>query len=189
MALKAFIFGIRTRPYTFSSISGTKDLQMVNLTLRLKYDEKVLSSIGNKVLKVVVAQFNVDQLFTERPSVFALVRQSLVRCAKDFNIVLDDVAIMYLLYGVEISKAVEQKAKGESEVAKLILDAIAAAGMGLIELREIEALREIAATLAKTLNVAYLPNANNMFQGITDELMSLKHAAWGTSIRIHLFGC
>ncbi|KAL7245878.1 hypothetical protein ACSBR2_001083 [Camellia fascicularis] len=35
MALKAFIFGIRTRPYTFSSISGTKDLQMVNLTLRV----------------------------------------------------------------------------------------------------------------------------------------------------------
>ncbi|KAL7208241.1 hypothetical protein ACSBR1_030068 [Camellia fascicularis] len=109
MAPKAFIFDIRTRPHTFSSISGTKDLQMVNLTLRLEYDEKVLPSIGNEVLKAVVAQFNVDQLFTERPRVFALVRESLVRRAKDFNIVLDDVAIMHLSYGAEISKAVEQK--------------------------------------------------------------------------------
>ncbi|KAJ0792256.1 putative prohibitin, Band 7 domain-containing protein [Helianthus annuus] len=60
-----YIFDIRTRPHTFSSISGTKDLQMVNLTLRilsrpevnnlpsifktlgLEYDEKVLPSIGS----------------------------------------------------------------------------------------------------------------------------------------------
>nr|POE76038.1 prohibitin-3, mitochondrial [Quercus suber] len=56
---KPFIFDIRTKPHTFSSVSGTKDLQMVNLTLRvlsrpevtrlpeivqtlgLEYDEKV----------------------------------------------------------------------------------------------------------------------------------------------------
>ncbi|KAK9997376.1 hypothetical protein SO802_022062 [Lithocarpus litseifolius] len=73
------------KPHTFSSVSGTKDLQMVNLTLRvlsrpevtclyeivqtlgLEYDEKVLPSIGNEVLKAVVAQFNTDQLLTERP--------------------------------------------------------------------------------------------------------------------------
>ncbi|KAL7168579.1 hypothetical protein ACSBR2_038924 [Camellia fascicularis] len=35
MAPKAFIFGIRTRPHTFYSISDTKDLQMVNLTLHV----------------------------------------------------------------------------------------------------------------------------------------------------------
>ncbi|KAL7245153.1 hypothetical protein ACSBR2_000474 [Camellia fascicularis] len=54
------------------------------------------------------------------------------------------------------------RAEGESEAAKLISDATTALGMGLIELRKIEASREIVATLAKTLNVAYLPNANNM---------------------------
>ena len=32
---KPHIFDIRTKPHTFSSISGTKDLQMVNLTLRV----------------------------------------------------------------------------------------------------------------------------------------------------------
>ncbi|KAI7999583.1 hypothetical protein LOK49_LG09G02357 [Camellia lanceoleosa] len=103
------------------------ELQIVNLTLRvlsrpefsqlprifqtlgLEYDEKVLLSIGNEVLKAVVVQFNANQLLTKHPSVSALVRQSLVHRAKDFNIVLDDIAITHLLYGVEFSKAVEQK--------------------------------------------------------------------------------
>ncbi|XP_038880585.1 prohibitin-3, mitochondrial [Benincasa hispida] len=204
---KPFIFDIRTRPHTFSSVSGTKDLQMVNLSLRvlsrpeisrlpdifktlgLEYDEKVLPSIGNEVLKAVVAQFNADQLLTERPHVSALVRESLVRRAKDFNIELDDVAITHLSYSPEFSKAVEQKqvaqqeaerskfvvakaeqerraaiirAEGESESAKLISDATSAAGMGLIELRRIEASREIASTLSKSPNVAYLPGGQNM---------------------------
>jgi prohibitin 1 len=208
---RPYIFDIRTRPHTFSSISGTKDLQMVNLTLRvlsrpeesqlprifqtlgLEYDEKVLPSIGNEVLKAVVAQFNADQLLTERPHVSALVRESLIKRAKDFNLVLDDVAITHLSYGAEFSKAVEQKqvaqqeaerskfvvakaeqerraavirAEGESESAKLISEATAAAGMGLVELRRIEASREIASTLAKTPNVAYLPNGNNMLFGL-----------------------
>ncbi|KAL7169120.1 hypothetical protein ACSBR2_034204 [Camellia fascicularis] len=58
------------------------------------------------------------------------------------------------------------RAEGESEAAKLISDATTALGMGLIEFRKIEASREIATMLAKTLNVAYLPNANNMLLGL-----------------------
>ncbi|GMP73548.1 hypothetical protein CsSME_00031268 [Camellia sinensis var. sinensis] len=75
----------------------------------LEYDEKLLHSIGNEVLKVVVAQFNAVRLLIEHPSISVLVRESLVRCAKDFNIVLDDVAVTHLSYGSEFSKAVEQK--------------------------------------------------------------------------------
>ncbi|EPS71700.1 hypothetical protein M569_03058 [Genlisea aurea] len=208
---KPYIFDIRTRPHTFSSISGTKDLQMVNLTLRvlsrpevshlpnifktlgLEYDEKVLPSVGNEVLKAVVAQFNADQLLTERPHVSALVREGLIRRAKEFNIVLDDVAITHLSYGAEFSKAVEQKqvaqqeaerskfvvmkaeqerraaiirAEGESEAAKLISDATAAAGTGLIQLRKIEAAKENAATMSRNGNVMYLPSTNNMLLGV-----------------------
>ncbi|KAL7233938.1 hypothetical protein ACSBR1_017526 [Camellia fascicularis] len=95
---------------TFCVLSRPEFSQLPRIfqTLGLEYDEKVLPSIGNEVLKAVV-QFSADQLFTERPSVSALVRESLVRRAKDFNIVLDDVVITHLLYGAEFSKAVEQK--------------------------------------------------------------------------------
>uniref|UniRef100_A0A0C9S8L0 Prohibitin n=1 Tax=Wollemia nobilis TaxID=56998 RepID=A0A0C9S8L0_9CONI len=216
---RPYIYDVRTRPHTFSSVSGTKDLQMVHLTLRvlarpeeehlprifqmlgLEYDEKVLPSIGNEVLKAVVAQFNADQLLTDRPRVSALVRDSLVRRAKDFNIVLDDVAITHLSYGAEFSKAVEQKqvaqqeaerskfvvakaeqerraaiirAEGESDAARLISDATAKAGTGLIELRRIEASREIASTLSKSSNVVYLPGGNNLLLGLNPSFGSAR---------------
>eukprot|EP00246_Nothoceros_aenigmaticus_P018485 TRINITY_DN9684_c0_g1_i2.p1 TRINITY_DN9684_c0_g1~~TRINITY_DN9684_c0_g1_i2.p1 ORF type:complete len:193 (-),score=42.17 TRINITY_DN9684_c0_g1_i2:225-803(-) len=168
-------------------------------TLGTDYDERVLPSIGNEVLKAVVAQFNADQLLTERPFVSALVRESLIKRAKDFNLLLDDVAITHLSYGTEFSRAVEAKqvaqqeaerskfvvakaeqerraaiirAEGESEAAKLISEATANAGTGLIELRRIEASREIASTLAKSRNVVYLPSGNNMLLGINPNLGS-----------------
>ncbi|KAF5205850.1 Prohibitin, partial [Thalictrum thalictroides] len=82
---KPHIYDIRSKPHTFSSQSGTKDLQTVSIQLRVlsrpeesqlpsifktlgtEYDQKVLPSIGNEVLKAVVAQFTAEQLLTERP--------------------------------------------------------------------------------------------------------------------------
>ena len=76
-------------PQNISTTTGSKDLQMVSITLRvlsrpdvehlpkiyqslgLDYDERVLPSIGNEVLKSIVAQFDAAELITQREVVNA----------------------------------------------------------------------------------------------------------------------
>ena len=100
------IYDLRTRPRSITSVTGTKDLQQVNLTLRLlfrpdvdqlpeihmtrgpDYDERVLPSIGNEVLKATVAQYEAEQLLTMRAEVSDQVATALRKRAADFGIVL-----------------------------------------------------------------------------------------------------
>jgi prohibitin 1 len=71
-------FEIRTRPKLIHSTTGTRDMQQVELSLRilyrpkeehlreildtigLDYDDRVIPSIGNEVMKAIVAQYNAD---------------------------------------------------------------------------------------------------------------------------------
>jgi prohibitin 2 len=105
------IYDVRAKPRNVASLTGTKDLQMVNITCRVlsrpkvdalpqiyrtlgqDFDERVLPSIVNEVLKSVVAQFNASQLITQRENVARLVRENLSKRAARFNITLDDVSL------------------------------------------------------------------------------------------------
>ncbi|CAE7940302.1 PHB4 [Symbiodinium sp. KB8] len=58
------------------------------------------------------------------------------------------------------------RAEGEAESADLISKALSASGEGMIEVRKIEAAREIARTLSASRNVSYLPGGNGLLLNI-----------------------
>ncbi|AET37481.1 prohibitin subunit PHB1 Ecym_1235 [Eremothecium cymbalariae DBVPG len=202
---KAVIYDVRTKPKNIATNTGTKDLQIVTLTLRvlhrpdvialpkiyqelgLDYDERVLPSIGNEVLKAIVAQFDAAELITQRELVSQKIRQELAKRAHAFHIKLEDVAITHMVFGHEFTKSVEKKqiaqqeserakylvqlaeqeraaavirAEGDAEAAEYISKALNKAGDGLLMIRRLEASKKIAQTLAGSSNITYLPSSS-----------------------------
>lgn len=202
---RAIIYDVRTRPKLINSTSGSKDLQMVEISLRVlfkpdphnlpfiyrrlgyDFDERVLPSIVNEVTKAVVARFNASELLTKREAVSKMIRDMLMQRAADFHILLDDVSITHLAFSKDYTAAVEAKqvaqqdaeraryivdkalqekrsivirAEGEAAAAELVGKAIQA-NPAFIQLRRIDAARDVASMVAGSQNKVYL-NADNL---------------------------
>jgi len=165
------------------------NLPHIHKTLGEDYEERALPSIANEVLKATIAQYNAEQLLTHREHVSSEIRDSIVARAAGFKIFVDDVSITHLTYGKEFARAIEEKqvaeqdaerqkfivqkseqerqatvirAEGEAEAAKMISEALKQHGTGLIEVRRIDAAKDIADALSKSPNVMYLPPNQQM---------------------------
>merc|ERR1712066_917454 len=151
-------------------------LPKIHKTLGEDYDERVLPSIANEVMKATIAQYNAEQLLTHREHVSREIREAVVQRAQQFNILMDDVSITHLTYGKEFAKAIEEKQVAEqeaerqkfivAEAAKMISDALKEHGGGLIEVRRIDAAKDIAEALSKSPNVMYLPQGQQMLLNV-----------------------
>mmetsp|Transcript_14627 Transcript_14627/g.42106 ORF Transcript_14627/g.42106 Transcript_14627/m.42106 type:complete len:283 (+) Transcript_14627:73-921(+) len=202
---RPIIFDVRTKPREIPSVTGTKDLQMVNIKLRVlwrpmvdelpklyrelgtDFDERVLPSIGNEVLKSIVAQYNAEELLSKRAEISARIREEMHKRARVFHLEFDDVAITHLTFGREFMNAIEAKqvasqeaerqqwvvkraeqeriavvtrAEGEAEAASIITKAMEKTGNAIVEVRRIDAAKEIAGKLSNSRNVVYLPNTS-----------------------------
>merc|ERR1712093_636942 len=145
------IYDVRAKPRNIASLTGTKDLQMVNITCRVlsrpavpelatiyrelgtDYDERVLPSIVNEVLKSVIARaaFLVDQAIQEKQSIIV-------------------------------------RAQGEAKSAELIGQAIKQ-NKGFLTLRRLEAAREIANVVSGSGNKVILDADSLLLNVNSDE--------------------
>ncbi len=107
--------------------------------------------------------------------------------ASEFNMDLDDVSITSLQFSRDYAQSIEKKqvaqqeaerakyivqireqekeanilrAEGDAEAARLVAEAMAKYGQGLVAIRKIEAASEIMHTLQNSPNVTFLSNNN-----------------------------
>jgi len=215
---RAIVYDIRTRPQPIDTQSGSKDLQMVQISLRVlfrpdatnlphvyrrlgtDYDARVLPSIVNEVTKAVIAQYNASELLTKRNLVSAQISTMLQKRAREFGIILEDVGITHLQFSKEYTAAVEAKqvAQQDAERAKYIVDralqekksiVIRAQGEAqsatligsainknpaFLQLRRIEASKEIAQVLVQSNNKVYLDADTLLINSLSENSFSAK---------------
>ena len=201
----------RITPYDYSTFTGTKDLQRVHIKIKIffkpnpeylqtihldlnkDYATKVLPSIGNEVLKAVIAQYDADELLKQREKISSEIKEALTSRANEYHMILEDVSIYELNFQSDFMASIESKqvaqqeaeaykyivmlreeetkasiieSEGKSIAAQMVSDAVSNYGEGLVTLRKIEASKEIVENLAASRNVGFLPGNGNILYSL-----------------------
>ena len=129
-------FDIRLRPRVLQTMTGTKDLQMVNIRLRvlfhpladklpniyrtlgMDYDERVLPSVSNEILKSVVAEYKAEELIQRRDEVSHRIATLMTEKIASFGLVLEDLSLVDIQFGRDFMTAVESKQVAQQEAER-----------------------------------------------------------------------
>lgn len=139
---------VRTQKFTKSSTSASKDLQNVSTeitvnyhptpnsvhvlyrTVGLDYSNRIIQPAVDETVKQITANYNAEELITQRPQVKADIEQALRQRLLDFNIVQDVVSITDFQFSSEFSNAIE---------AKVTADQRALEQQNIVKIKEAEA--------------------------------------------------
>jgi len=171
-------------------------LPLIYKDLSRDYNDRVLPSIVNEVCKAVIAQYSASDLLSKRQAVSDEIKATMTDRARDFHIILEDVSITNLQFGTDFREAVESKqvaqqdaerakflvdrakqekrgaiikATGDAEAAHLIGKAVAE-NPSFLKIRRLEAIREIAQTIATSKNRVMLSSDILLLDALTEEL-------------------
>ena len=139
---KPILYDCRMKNHLNNCLCGSKDLQTVNLKIRIvcrpkidslpqlyrllgmNYDERVLTSIIQEICGVAVSQYNASQIVSQRDSISFLIKKNITEKARNFYIDVDDVALIDIKFSKEFSEAIELKqvAQQEAERTKILVE-------------------------------------------------------------------
>lgn len=123
----SIIFETRNRILEETATTANKDLQQIDFQTRVlykpdptklaeickrlgvNYAEKIMTPLVKEVSKAIIAQYDAQQLLSQREQVSKDIKQTLAKRLGYFNVVVDDVAITQLSFSKEYEKAIEEK--------------------------------------------------------------------------------
>lgn len=87
------------------------------------YEEKILPSLVNEVVKSELARYDAIQILANREKISQDIREQIIKRAQGFRLTLDDVSIIHLAFGREFARAIEMKqvAQQEAERQKFVV--------------------------------------------------------------------
>ena len=98
---------------------NSEHLSKIYDELGLNYDKKVLIPILKECSKTVIAQFNAQQLLSQREMISAQIKNSIRERLGNFYMLVDEIAITDLSFSREYEKAIEEKQISQQKAERM----------------------------------------------------------------------